>query len=193
MRSVIKKEKETARIIHNMAKLFRSSLTWNRDKVTVKEETEFILCFLEIQKYRFAERLHYELHIAPEVNDCLIPKLVFLPFVENACIHGIEQLKQGGHIELHIGIEDDYVCFSITDNGKGMQPHQVERILRYLDEEAEIGERIGVQNVIYRLKMIYGDRFSFSLNSQLDQGTAVTIRIPMEKAEPPLKISEVNA
>jgi len=180
MRSVIKKEKETAKIIHNMAKLFRSSLTWNKDKVTIREEAEFILCFLEIQKYRFADRLNYDLYIAPEMNDCLVPKLVFLPFVENACIHGIEQLKQGGHIDIRIERDGDMVKFSIADNGIGMQPHQTERIHRYLAEEAEIGERIGVQNVIYRLKIIYGDRFRFVLESEAGKGTSVIIAVPLE-------------
>ncbi|WP_424767834.1 cache domain-containing sensor histidine kinase [Paenibacillus sp. sgz302251] len=181
MRSIIKKEAETAKIIQNMAKLFRSSLTWNKDKVKVKEEVEFILCFLEIQKYRFADRLTYQLHIDPDVEECLVPKLVFLPFVENACIHGIEQLKHGGHVELRLAREGDFVQFAISDNGAGMKTQQVERIRRYLEEEEELGERIGVQNVIYRLKMIYGSRFRFSLESEPGQGTKVEITLPAEE------------
>jgi two-component system sensor histidine kinase YesM len=180
MRSVIKKESETAKIIHNMAKLFRSSLTWNKDMVTVKEELDFILCFLEIQKYRFDERLHYELQIDPGAEQCLIPKLVFLPFVENACIHGVEKLKQGGRVELHIGCEGERLVFTISDNGLGMQEEQLERFRSYLDEDAELGERIGIQNVIYRLKLIYGQAFRFELDSDPASGTLVRIDIPAE-------------
>src|SRR5690606_15735617 len=59
MRSLIKNEEETAKIIQNMAKIFRNSLVWRKDMVSVKEEMEFIHCFLEIQKYRFGEMLNY--------------------------------------------------------------------------------------------------------------------------------------
>src|SRR5690606_347847 len=98
MRSIIKKEAETAKIIHNMAKLFRGSLTWKRDKVPLTEELEFINCFLEIQKYRFADRLEYKIEVEEAASKCLIPKLIFLPFVENACIHGIEKVRHGGEV-----------------------------------------------------------------------------------------------
>ncbi|MBD2870829.1 cache domain-containing sensor histidine kinase [Paenibacillus arenilitoris] len=180
MRSVIKKETETAKIIQNMAKLFRSSLTWNKDKVTVNEEADFINCFLEIQKYRFGDRLNYEVSIRPDAGACLIPKLVFLPFVENACMHGIEQLKQGGDVDLRIGREGDFLVFAIRDNGIGMQAEQVRKFHRYMEKDEELGERIGVQNVIYRLKMIYGHRFRFDLESEPGRGTSVQIAIPVE-------------
>lgn len=181
MRSVIKKENETAKIIHNMAKLFRSSLTWKRDMVTVREEMEFVNCFLEIQQYRFGDRLTFQLYVDSEAEGKLIPKFVYLPFVENACIHGVEQVKKGGHIELNISCDNDMIRFSIRDNGGGMTQEQIDRIRLYLAEEEELGERIGVQNVIYRLKLIYGNEFEFELDSEEGQGTTVRIGIPIRE------------
>ena len=180
MRSVIKKETETAKIIHNMAKILRSSLTWSKDKITVAEEMGFINCFLEIQQYRFGDRLVYQLHIDPEVMNWKVPKMVFLPFVENASIHGIEPLKSGGRIELNIQQEEGGLKFSVRDNGTGMTPELVQRIYGYLEREDEIGDRIGMQNAIYRLKMTYEDRFSLSIDSAPGQGTTVTIHLPKE-------------
>lgn len=178
MRSVIKKESETAKIIHNMAKLFRSSLTWKRDMVTVKEELEFVLCFLEIQQYRFGERLTYNLNVDPAAESCLIPKFVYLPFVENACLHGVEQVKQGGHISVSVFLRNGMLSFSISDNGGGMGQEQLERIRMHLSEDAELGERIGVQNVIYRLKLLYGESFVFRIDSVHGTGTSVEIGVP---------------
>ncbi|MDF2835502.1 MAG: proteinhistidine kinase [Paenibacillus sp.] len=179
MRSVIKKESETAKIIHNMAKLFRSALTWKRDMVAIREEMEFVNCFLEIQQYRFGDRLTFDISVEPEAEELLIPKFVYLPFVENACIHGVEQVKKGGHIELRIHADKEMAYFFIRDNGNGMPREQKEKIRSYLDEEEELGERIGVQNVIYRLKLIYGDAFLFELESESGAGTAVRIGIPI--------------
>ncbi|TFE25420.1 sensor histidine kinase [Cohnella luojiensis] len=180
MRSVVKNETETAKIIHNMAKIFRTSLTWSKDRVTVSEEMEFIVCFLEIQKYRFEDRLNYHLNIDPSARTCVIPKMMFLPFVENASIHGIEPLKSGGRIDVRIEREADELVFAIRDNGIGMDEEKVNRFYGYLESEEEIGERIGVQNVIYRLKLIYGNRFQLLIESAPMEGTFIKLRIPVD-------------
>jgi two-component system sensor histidine kinase YesM len=180
MRSLIKDELETAKIIQNMAKIFRTSLTWGKDRVMVSEEMEFILCFLEIQKYRFEDRLHYELHIDPSAKACMIPKMMFLPFVENASIHGIEPLRHGGRIEVHVKREVNELVFSIRDNGIGMDEEKVQQFYSYLESEEEIGERIGVQNVIYRMKLIYGDRFQLLIKSGPEQGTFIRLQVPID-------------
>ena len=180
MRSIMKKEIETAKIIHNMAKLFRSSLTWRRDKVSLKEEVEFISCFLEIQQYRFADRLAYHVHVDPAAEKCVVPKLIYLPFVENACIHGIEKVRQGGVVNISIKVINDELHFRIDDNGAGMTDEQRMKIYSYLTENADLGERIGVQNVIYRLKLIYGKQFQFNINSTNRIGTSIHIIVPAE-------------
>ena len=183
MRSSIKKETETAKIILNMAKLFRSSLTWKRDKVPVTEELEFINCFLEIQKYRFADRLDYRIEIDEEAKHCLIPKLIFLPFVENACIHGIEKVRHGGEVNIKFNVINDQLIFSITDNGSGMNNEKVNQIKSYLVNGDQIGERIGVQNVIYRLKLIYKHQFEFVIHSKEGEGTSIHITLPAQYSE----------
>lgn len=182
MRSLLKKERDTAKIIHSMAKFFRGSLTWNKDLVSVKEELEFILCFLDIQKYRFEDKLDCRIAVAPEAYECLVPKMAFLPFVENACIHGIEPLKHGGMIEIRIDATEDELTFTVRDNGIGMDDATVNKLYRYLEAEETMGERIGVQNAIYRTKIIYGEKIRFSLNSRPGEGTCVMLAIPNEKS-----------
>ncbi|WP_098749383.1 sensor histidine kinase [Paenibacillus sp. EZ-K15] len=180
MRSLMKDEDETAKIIHNMAKIFRNSLVWKKDMVTLKEEVEFIHCFLEIQKYRFGDKIDYSVHVPAEEGYLQIPKMAIVTFVENSSIHGIEPLKHGGRIEVHIAREGQALICNIQDNGAGMSAEQVERIYRYLDTEDEMGERIGIQNVIYRLKLYYGSRFQFEIGSSSGQGTRVRLSIPIE-------------
>nr|WP_102716501.1 sensor histidine kinase [Paenibacillus castaneae] len=180
MRSLIKDEMETAKIIHNMAKIFRTSLTWGKDRVMVSEEMEFIICFLEIQKYRFEDRMEYEISIDPTAKSCKVPKMMFLPFVENASIHGIEPLRHGGSIKIQVEREGDELIFMIRDNGIGMDESKVRQLYGYLESEEEIGERIGVQNVIYRMKLIYGDRFHILFDSEPGKGTFIQVRVPVE-------------
>lgn len=183
MRSLMKKEVETAKIIHQMAKIFRNSLVWNKDMTSIREEVEFIHCFLEIQKYRFGERLTYHVDADEDVLDCMIPKLTFLPFVENASIHGIEPLKNGGNIDIQIRKEQSHILFTLKDNGVGMDDLKLAQLHHYVESEPEMGDRIGIPNVIYRLKLYYGDDFDIRLDSIPGIGTRVLLWIPIPNHE----------
>jgi len=185
MRSLLKEENETARIIHSMANIFRSSLTWNKDCVSVREELEFIHCFLDIQKYRFEDKLEYRLEVGPDAYDRMLPKMTFLPFVENACIHGIEPLKDGGSVDIGISVLKDELVFSIHDNGIGMEEGVVTRLYGYMEHDEIIGDRIGIQNVLYRLRMIYGDRVRFTVQSEPERGTSIELAFPAEPGNVP--------
>jgi two-component system sensor histidine kinase YesM len=181
MRSLMKHEDETARIIHNMARIFRNSLVWNKDRVTLREELELIRCFLEIQQYRFGERIQYEVQARSEDLDNLLPKMVALTLVENASIHGIEPLKHGGRIEIHFEHEEGQLILTVRDDGVGMSEEQVQRLYGYMQRQEEMGERIGLQNVIYRLKLYYGSRFELAIRSAPGDGTEIRIRIPADR------------
>ncbi|OMF49842.1 sensor histidine kinase [Paenibacillus peoriae] len=181
MRSLMKHEDETSRIIHNMARIFRNSLVWNKDRVTLGEELELIRCFLEIQQYRFGERIQYEVQARPEDLDNLLPKMVVLTLVENASIHGIEPLKHGGRIEIHFERKEEQLLLTVRDDGVGMSAEQVQRLYGYMQRQEEMGEHIGLQNVIYRLKLYYGSRFKLTIRSVPGEGTEIQIRIPAER------------
>ncbi|MBU9720994.1 MULTISPECIES: sensor histidine kinase [Bacillaceae] len=181
MRSLIKGEKETAKIIQNMAKIFRNSLTWGKEWVTVKEELTLILCFLEIQKYRFGDKLEYSIDIDENVYDSLIPNMAFLPFVENASIHGIESVKDTGLIQIKIKKVNDEVVFTVQDDGSGFEKDKLDKMLDSLKNEESMGESIGIKNVYYRLKLYYKTDFGFSIKSTPGKGTTVEIRLKSER------------
>ena len=183
MRSLMKKETETAKIIRNMAKIFRKSLAWERDWVTVREELELIRCFLEIQKYRFGDKLEYRIQVEERANDCLIPKMSILPFIENASIHGIEPLKEQGRIELDIRLKDRgrALAATVADNGVGIARERLAAIFAQLEKEESMGDHVGIRNVYFRLKMHYRDRFAFRLASEGAGGTRVSIELPLER------------
>ncbi|MFD1907677.1 sensor histidine kinase [Paenibacillus rhizoplanae] len=71
------------------------------------------------------------------------------------------------------------MVFQVADNGIGMSGEQVETLYGYLDMEGIIGERIGIQNVIYRVTMLYGRRATFRVDSRPGEGTRIELRIPV--------------
>ncbi|WP_272480044.1 cache domain-containing sensor histidine kinase [Aquibacillus koreensis] len=181
MRSLIKKEDETAKIIQNMAMMLRRSFIWGKDWVTVEEEVYLIKCFLEIQYYRFDDKMKYYIDVEPEANEAVIPNMMLIPFVENASIHGIEAMKGSGVINIKISLSDNRLICEIKDDGVGMEEEKYNSILKSLQEEEYIGEHVGIKNVYYRLKLHYKDQFKFELKSKKDIGTTVRISIPVDK------------
>lgn len=178
MRSLMKDEIETAKIIHNMAKIFRNSLTWGKDIVPIRDEINLITSFLEIQKYRFGDKLDYEITVSEDAKECLIPNMTLLPFIENASIHGIEPLKENGKITVSISLHANIVTCIVKDNGAGISVGKRTQLLSSLENEEDIGENVGIKNVYYRLKLYYPDQFYFNIDSQLDYGTTITIQLP---------------
>lgn len=192
MRSLMKNERETAKIIHNMAKIFRNSLSWGKDFVSVRDEINLITSFLEIQKYRFGDKLDYQINLDGSAEECRIPNMSLLPFIENASIHGIEPLKENGEISISISLYADIVTCVIKDNGAGITEEKRKQLLASLENEEDIRENVGIKNVYYRLKLYYHDQFYFNIDSHLDYGTTITIQLPSQIESPITSHSEKN-
>ena len=80
-----------------------------------------------------------------------------------------------GVIRIRIWEEEGDVIFSVSDNGVGMTKEQCERVL---SKERSDSSGIGVKNVNDRLKIYFGEKYGLSIESELDVGTSVTVRIP---------------
>lgn len=181
MKSLEKGETETAEIIKNLARSFRRILSFQQDFITVADEVTNIREFLEIQKYRFGSEFEYELDIEGSALSVQIPKLIIQPFVENACIHGLEKSENPGKVYLQIKKEKQKLLCIIQDNGIGIKEEKLKMILDNLDsEESKGGKMIGIRNIYQRLKLYYGADFDLSIESIEGQGTTIKLLIPME-------------
>jgi two-component system sensor histidine kinase YesM len=181
MRSLMKGETETAKTIQNMAIIFRKSILWKKSFVTIQEELELIESFLEIQKYRFDSKLDYHIEVDPALLDIEIPKMAFLPFVENASMHGIEHIAGIGYINIQIAQENGQIVFVIVDNGVGINPEKVKELQQYFEEESAMGDSIGMKNVLTRLRIYYDKAFIFTIESEPGRGTRILLRLPLVK------------
>lgn len=182
MHSVLKQENETADMVEKLALMQRQNVEWG-DFVTVKEETNFILAYLELQKYRFGEKLSYVIDIEEECMDYRVPKLTLVTFVENACVHGIENRPGVGWIFLRGRHEKENrrIVFEIEDTGNGMEENVCREIQERMNN-VNLGmikesTHIGILNAALRLKMAEKERVRFTVESEENVGTIVTIVI----------------
>lgn len=192
MRSVMKEETETAMMIENMAGIFRNSLQWGSNWVTVLDEVRLIQAFLEIQGYRFGDRLNYHVYVDEQLADFEIPNLTFLPFVENASLHGIEPKKGVGEINIAITKTSLGLRFVIEDDGVGIPEARLIQLQNDMASGTSMGEHVGIENIYYRLKLYYKDQFRMKIESEEEIGTTVTIDLPEQdsRLQAYLKVSD---
>ncbi len=96
---------ETA--LEDMAELFRSVMTDNRNLVTLGEEIMLTRRYLELEHLRLGDRLQVEWHVDPGCTPALVPAMLLQPLVENAVYHGIEPGAEPGRIEISVQREGD--------------------------------------------------------------------------------------
>ena len=184
MHSILKNEIETADMVQKLAVMQRQYVEWQEDLIQIEREMDFVEAYLGLQKYRFGERLSYELDVQHECKKLEIPKLTIVSFVENACIHGIESKTTAGWIFVRIYKNKDMVCLEIEDTGNGMESQEAESLLERM-REANINMlnkkgRVGIVNACLRLKMITNDKVQFDLESEPGVGTMIQICIPCQ-------------
>lgn len=187
MHSVIKKETETACMVEKLALIHRQNVEWGSDLVTVSNEVQFVEAYLELQKYRFGNKLTCEVSVDEDCKDCQIPKLSLVTFVENACVHGMEKKTSACWIFVRISKNDTNVIMEIEDTGSGMTEEMrrnLEEAINHVDMDMlRENHRIGILNAALRLKMFFKDQVCFELDSEPGAGTLVTIKIDLESIE----------
>jgi two-component system sensor histidine kinase YesM len=166
-----------------LSKLFRLLLNQGNNDIEVKKEIELIESYLKIQKMRFSRRLSFEIDVAEDILDIKISKLMIQPFVENAIVHGLEKSGEGGLVRVTGRREDNYLVFTIEDNGIGMNQEEADRILMAQEEKRYSDVRVGhyaIRNIKERLALRYGDKFILEIHSEVKQGTLVKISMPLD-------------
>ena len=185
MRSLIKKEYETAEIIELLARMMRKSTDWGDDMVTIESEASFAETYLKIQKYRFGDRLSYKIDIAPDCANLLVPKLSIVTFVENACVHGVEGVRHDCIIILSAEKDDRYLRIYIEDTGAGMSEERSRSILQEMRDasfdDLNTSRSVGIINACLRLKKCFGSDLGFELDSEEGAGLCITISIPVDR------------
>ncbi|MEK3749966.1 sensor histidine kinase [Paenibacillus sp. FSL E2-8871] len=181
MEAHMKGQMEIARVVRLLGKMMRSNLEVGRSKILLSQELEVVRCYLDIQQFRYEERLKYQFTVDPAVESLYMPPLLIQPLVENAVIHGLDNKMEGAFVTVEVVQVGDHAKFTITDNGVGISPIQLEELLNTLERKEEReGERIGLRNVHDRLKLSYGAEYGLTIESRPNVGTVIFFCIPME-------------
>ncbi|CAL1633967.1 TPA: sensor histidine kinase [Streptococcus pyogenes] len=142
----------TEKIVIQLTKLLRYSLTDSSKPVLLKDDLSVIESYLVINQVRF-EELQYSINLSPDLDSLEVPKLFLLPLIENAIKYG---LKERHDVKINIACyyQDDHIIFSVRDNGSGIDAHH-QKVIR---EQLEAGEsHHGLINSYRRLKYHFSE------------------------------------
>lgn len=174
---------EIAESILALSQLFRLVLSQGKREVTVGQETELVSRYLQIQKMRFSKRLEYKIDVEDSVKKAKIPKLILQPFVENAIVHGFENVSTPCELTVSGIREENRIRFEIRDTGIGMRQDQIDEIWEEEPDQYR-KQRIGryaIKNIRERLQRKYQDRFTLEIQSEVGKGTTVILIVPYEE------------
>ncbi|WP_026562647.1 histidine kinase [Bacillus sp. J37] len=174
MKAHIKGEKEIASVVKVLGKLMRKSISVTGEMVPLKHEIDLIKCYLDIQKFRYGDRLDYQLKIDPKSEQILINPLIIQPLVENAVIHGLENKEKDGKVIVEAKVNEHSLTVCVLDNGVGMSEEKLRSIketLKNVDDNRE--NRIGLLNVHQRLSLTFGEQSGLQIESHPSTGTEI--------------------
>lgn len=171
------------RLLIHLAEFFRRALKSKGSLISIKEEMEFVKTYLVLEKARFGRKLKIRSEVPRDLWDAEVPRLSIQPLVENAVKHGITPLLTNGTVNIRIDrIEsesgDIELLVEIMDDGMGIEK---ERLKDVLLPGVGSGNGVGLANVHARLQGLYGSEYGLKIQSELGEGTTVTMRLPYSR------------
>ena len=182
MKAHVNGQKELAEIVKLLGRIMRRNLEIGSEMITVESEVEFVQCYLEIQKFRYGNRINYDIYFEDEeIKNVKILPLTIQPLVENAIVHGLEFKEGEGHVSVRLYRKNFYLFISVQDDGEGMTNEKLQEVLDTLEDmEDGPSKRVGLRNVHQRLKLFYGEEYGLRIYSQKNGGTKIDIMLPGE-------------
>ena len=169
-----------SKMIVSLSTLLRYSINNGILDVTMKEDIEYTKCYLLIQQYRFGERFHYHIYIERDVENCIVPKLILQPIIENAIKYGFGD-KDELTVKIKASFLADDLVIVIYDDGIGMQENILNELKDMLKKEVNPSNHIGLYNVHKRIQLMYGKAYGIDIKSEVNEGTVVKIILPINK------------
>jgi len=174
-------QKQISQMVEALGSLLRASISHKEPLIPLNQELEIIGHYVTIQKFRFEERLNFIIDVPEELQYVKIPKLSLQPLVENAVNYGLEQMIDTCTIQIQAYGEQDCLFIDVIDNGPGMEQGLLPRLLS--GEVKSKGSGLGLKNIDDRIKLLYGEAFGLAVESKINGGTIVRLRLPYERRD----------
>lgn len=179
--AIIKGENEIGRMITALGKLLETTLSKNGEIIPLSEEIQCVDSYVLLQKMRYGDRFDIQYNIDETILSYKVPRLILQPLVENAIIHGFEDMESRGMITINGYKQSDLLFIEVVDNGKGMSSEKIDQILKGLQKNNKFNNNIGLKNVNDRIKLYFGVDYGLVIHSEEGKGTVIQICLPLSQ------------
>jgi two-component system sensor histidine kinase YesM len=184
MECELREDYDLAQVLTSLGKLFRYNIKWINRLIPLRQELEHIRNYITVMKIRHRDKFQFSASIPSELLDYLAIKMMLQPLVENCFYHAFKNKEGMWTIDIRGRLSGEELYIEIEDNGTGIDPERLNRINHGLasGNDAEIDKKtegfIGLWNVDKRIKMQFGEEYGISLESIVNRGTKIIIKIP---------------
>lgn len=174
---------EIAQMALDMGNIFRYSAKGG-DEVSLEEEFSIIKSYIRIQQLRFGSKIEVYYFVSEDVLQLKVMKMLLQPIVENSIFHGLEPKSKEGSLYIGARREGDDLILTVKDDGVGIEKEGLEELQRELtDDKADTSKHIGTLNTNARMRLFYGEGYGVSIESCVEDGTTVILRLPVRQME----------
>ena len=172
------RQKDAVFMITELASLFRLSLSKGNTIIPIADEIKHGKNYMNIQSVRFKNKFQVKFEVDEEIMTYCTVKLVIQPILENAIYYGVKNMDEDGVICVHGWKKDENIYLTVEDNGFGIPQEYLENILSDEGHKKAHGSGVGLINVHKRIQLRFGAKYGIRIESELDEGTRVTIHLP---------------
>ena len=179
--SKINKVPEVALMSTDLADILRFCISPD-EFVPLGREAEILERYIEIQRIRLSGSFTFTLTLPDGLEDCLVPKMILQPIVENAILHGIDGVEDGTVAVDIAERQDGMLRITVSDNGQGLPSRLIGPFRQAGRDRAE--GCLGLFNVDTILLKYYGEGCGLILeNHAQGRGAVVTAVLPVRREE----------
>lgn len=168
-----------ADMITSLGILLENTMNRGEEETALKEEIRVVRAWVEIKNWALKNKIQIHTDVEPGLEEFKVIRFFLQPLVENAVLHGMEQVENG-EIWIRAKRDNGRVCVAVQDNGMGIEPERLKEILKELDKES--GRRhvtgIGLASIHELMRLRYGEGCGLSIESKKAVGTKVCAVFP---------------
>ncbi|MFD2115296.1 histidine kinase [Paenibacillus yanchengensis] len=173
-------QQDIVAMCYNLSDMLRYIAVDNANPVSIQQELAYTEQYLQLMKVRYTTQFYYEIAVPENLQQLEVPRLIIQPIVENCFKHGFKQ-KPPWHIIITGTVTVTDWQLTISDNGAGFSEETLQQLTQLTSkvteplQPANMSEQIGLSNIYYRLKLIYGNQLLLTFKNGENGGASVTI------------------
>lgn len=162
--------------IETLGNFYRKFLSKGSKTIRLGDEIAIVKDYITLQKLRYDDMFEDEYVIQEGLSDCLVPKLILQPLVENSIYHGIRLKGERGLIRISVSADEHFIRINVFDTGVGMNAEQIQRLMDDNDTKS-----FGFKGTMDRIRYFYERDDIFDIESEEGKFCSITINIPISE------------